>query len=71
MNNDVIDSVLGFDFNITVKDTNDKEIKTGARSTYYPDEIVVIQHKLIDKKWFTHFNEGLLEKIRSYRRLND
>jgi hypothetical protein len=71
MKNDVIDSVLGFDFNITIKDNEEKEVKTGAKSTYYPDEIVVIQHRIPDKKWFTHYNEGLLEKIIDYRRQND
>ena len=68
---DVINSVLGFDFNITIKDSDEKEIKTGARSTYYPDEVTVINHRIPDKKWFTHYNEGLIEKIMDYRRLND
>ena len=71
MKDDVIDSVLGFNFNVTIKDTEEKEIKTGAKSTHYPDEVVVINHRIPDKKWFTHFNDGLYNKILDYRKNND
>jgi hypothetical protein len=68
----VIKSVLGFNFNVEIKDQNDKIIRTGARTTYVSS---YKQRKpkpcLLDTSFFTHYNEALLSKIRDFRRQND
>lgn len=67
----VITSVLGFDFNVEIKDQNDCLIKTGAHSVYPENVCLPEQYKIIDKNVFNHYNEALLEKLRQHRRLND
>lgn len=69
----LITSVLGFNLNIEIKDINDKPLSTGVKTTYYSfsDELPVIGTKIGNRKWFTHYNQPLLDKIRDLRRLND
>jgi hypothetical protein len=42
----------------------------GIRSTYSCGEVRQIEHKECDKKWFTNFNQVLLDKIRDYHKNN-
>lgn len=67
----VITSVLGFDLKTDIKTPEGELIKTGIRSTCYSCEEPKIQQKMVDKKFFTNFNEKLLAKILDYRRIND
>lgn len=68
----IITSVLGFNFNFEIMDENDKVIRTGAKTT------CLCEYKkrkskpcILDISVFTHYNEALLAKIRDYRRQND
>ena len=63
----LIKSVLGFDFNVEIKDQNGEVVKAGCRSCTYPSKKAVIKSKILDKKFFTTFNEPLLAKIRNLR----
>lgn len=68
----VIKSVLGFNFNVEIKDQNDKIIRTGARTTYVSSYKKIKPKACIrDTSFFTHYNEALLAKIRDFRRQND
>jgi hypothetical protein len=69
----LITSVLGFNFNTELKDAEDKILPNGIKSTCYSysDESPSIGTKLANRKWFTHYNQSLLDKIRDLRRLND
>lgn len=69
---DTINSVLGFNLNVEIRDQNGELIKTGARTTCFgkPAEILPKVH-ILNKKFFTNFNEPLLAKIREYKRINE
>jgi hypothetical protein len=64
----LIKSVLGFNLNLEIKDQTGQPIKVGAR-TIYPDEILShLNYKLLDAKFFTNYNQALIDKIRDMRR---
>lgn len=63
----LIKSVLGFNFNVEIKDQNGEILKTGCRSCVSPVRKARIKSKILDKKFFTTFDEGLLAKIRNLR----
>jgi hypothetical protein len=67
----LITSVLGFNLKRDITTLEGEIIKTGIKSTCYSCEEPVIKHKMIDKKFFTNFNESLLAKVLDYRRIND
>ena len=67
MDSRTINSVLGFDFNVEIRDSNGELVKAGCRSCTYPSKKAVIKSKILDKKFFTTFNEPLLAKIRNLR----
>ena len=63
----IITSVLGFNFKADIVDLNNNLLPTGIKSTYFPDNIEPIAPKMVNKKWFTTFNDALLNKIRDAR----
>jgi hypothetical protein len=67
MDSRTINSVLGFDFNVEIRDNNGELVKTGCRSCVAPVRKARIKSKILDKKFFTTFNEPLLAKIRNLR----
>ena len=67
MDSRTINSVLGFDFNVEITDNNGELVKTGCRSCVAPVRKARIKSKILDKKFFTTFNEPLLAKIRNLR----
>ncbi len=68
----LITSVLGMDLKADIRDINGDLILTGVKKTIYPvQRIDRINYRIVDKNFFTHYNEALLAKIRDYRRLND
>ena len=68
----IITSVLGFNFNVEIRDQNGELIKTGAKTTYAGSNIRKRSTAhILDKNFFTNFNEPLLAKIRDFRRIND
>ena len=69
MDNTLIKSVLGFNLKADILDKDDNPILIGARSTI-PDSISEFKHRSIDKKWFTNYNQSLLDKISDYRKYN-
>lgn len=66
MDKRVIASVLGLDLNADIIG-----IKSGVRSSYIPATREYVKAKMVDKKWFTTYNDDLLAKIRDHRGLND
>jgi len=71
-NNNVIKSVLGFDFNVTVTYLNEegKEVPIckGCRSVMYNgDEPAQIGVAVTKGNFFTNFNQALLDKIKDYQ----
>ena len=72
MTKDLITSVLGFDLKADIKDETGQLVPVGVKRTIYPvAKIEKINYRIIDKGFFTHYNEALLAKIRDFRRLND
>ena len=72
MDKTLITSVLGFDLKAEIADQNGEVIRSGVKSTYvYVVNDVEPEPRILDKNFFTHYNESLLSKIREYRRLND
>jgi hypothetical protein len=67
---DVIKSVLGFDLKAEILDKDNNPILTGAKSIIPEDFVEQIQNKTVDRKWFTNYNQGLLDKIADYRKYN-
>ena len=68
----IINTVLGFDFDLDLIDRDGQLVRTGIQSTCLPetDELPNIGNSFGNTRWFTNFNEGLLQKIRDYKRLN-
>ena len=69
----LITSVMGFNFNISVKDEYNQLVKQGIKSTIKrpKNETPRVINRVTNKKWFTHFNDGLYNKILDYRKNND
>jgi hypothetical protein len=67
----VISSVLGMDLRADIKDINGNLLPKGCRKTAYPRRVVKIKTRIMDKKFFTNFNQALLDKIIEFRKLND
>lgn len=68
----LISSVMGFDLECTLKDEYDQPLKTGIKSTVHTEGILELcPNRIIDKKWFTHFDDGLYNKVLDYRKHND
>ena len=63
----MISSVLGFNLKAEIVDKDGEILKTGCRSCIIPKEKGIINSKILDKKFFTTFDEGLLAKIRNLR----
>ena len=67
-----IDSVLGFNMDIDLKDNDGNPVKIGVKTVSF--KIVGAPNvgtKIGGHSWFTNYNEQLLNKIRDYRRRND
>jgi len=72
MDKELITSVLGFDFNADIRDESGELMPIGIRKTVYPVyKAERINYRIVDKGFFTHYNEALLAKIRDFRRIND
>ena len=69
---EVITSVLGFDFDLELIDNSGQLVRTGIKSTCLPetDEMPNIGNNYGNVRWFTNFNESLLNKVRDYKRHN-
>ena len=72
-NEKLITSVMGFDFTTAVKDEHNQLVKQGIKYTIQRKQgtINAFKQRVTDKKWFTHFNDGLYNKILDYRKNND
>lgn len=66
-----MDSVLGFNRDIELKDQRGETIKTGARTIYPTDEFKPLQYRVFDRSFFTHYNQVLLDQIRACRQMLD
>ena len=68
----LIKSVLGFNFKTIVTDEKNEIIKLGIARTISPltSERPSYKNRIIDKIFWTNYNENLLNKILDYRRNN-
>ena len=65
-----ITSVLGFDLDAEITDNEGNVIRSGTKCNYIPENKPdYMFNSNIYYKW-TNFNEGLLNKIRDYRKYN-
>ena len=72
-NEKLITSVMGFNFAVSVKDEHNQLVKQGIKYTINrpKNEIPRVINRITNRKWFTHFNDGLYNKILDYRKNND
>ena len=68
----IFTSVLGFNFNVNIVDSEGNPLRTGAKVvvgtiTGAPN----VGTKIGGQSWFTNYNDQLLNKIRDYKRIND
>lgn len=71
----IFDSVIGFKHKNTItkiieSDGTIRNYTGGIRSTYLYDKVEQIAHKECNPKWFTNFNQVLLDKIKDYHKNN-
>lgn len=72
MGDNLIRSVLGFNLKVDIRDELGNVIPVGVKKTFYPIETATrVNTRLFDKRFFTTFDEALLNKIRDYRNLNE
>jgi hypothetical protein len=69
MDNTIINSVLGFNFEADLVDKDNNPISTGLISTI-PNHYAELKPRNINKNWFTNFNQPLLDKIIDYKKYN-
>lgn len=67
----IISSVLGMNLQADIKDINGNLLPKGCIKTAYPKKRSRVRRTIMDKKFFTNFNQALLDKIIEFRRLND
>jgi hypothetical protein len=67
----IIKSVLGMDLKADIKDIDGNVLPSGCNRTVYPEKKEMFRLRQLDKRFFTHYNEGLIAKVINYRRLND
>ena len=68
----MICSVLGLNLKAEIRDESDQLIPIGIKKTIYPVSMMErINYRIVDKSFFTHYNEALIAKIRDFRRIND
>ena len=67
----VINSVLGFNLSMELKDADGNLVPTGIKRTCFTcsDELPIIGSRETNKKWFTHYNQELIDKIIDLRGL--
>ncbi len=71
----LITSVIGFKLKgfktLVLNDDNTQTTLVGGiRSSVYPNEICQPLHKEVNKKWFTNYNQKLVDKIKDYHNNN-
>jgi hypothetical protein len=72
MDKNLITSVLGFNLKADIKDINGNLLPSGSKTTILPTTYAEkVNTRLFDRRFFTSFNEALLNKIRDYRNLNN
>jgi hypothetical protein len=72
MDRNLITSVLGFNLKADIKDENGQIIPAGIKRSIMPKVYASrVNTRLFDRRFFTSFNEALLNKIRDCRNLND
>lgn len=72
MDKELINSVLGFNLKADITNIEGELIPVGIKTTIYPvSKMERINYRIVDKGFFTHYNEALLAKIRDFRRIND
>lgn len=65
----LIKSVIGWDMSSSLV-TKEKRVLKGGYSTVHPCEKKHTPHTLNDGKWFTNFDQDLLNKVLDYKRNN-
>ena len=68
----IINSVLGFDLKIELKDREGNILPTGIKRTCLActDELPKIGTHSDNKRWFTHYNQALIDQIADMKRVN-
>jgi len=65
-----ITSVLGFDLDAEITDNEGNVIPSGTKCNYIPEEKPDYVFNIDYYNKWTNFNEGLLNKIRDYKKYN-
>ena len=65
-----ITSVLGFDLDAEITDNEGNVIPSGTTCNYIPKEKPDYMFNTNNYSKWTNFNEGLLNKIRDYKKYN-
>lgn len=65
-----ITSVLGFDLDAEITDNEGNVLASGTTCNYIPEEKPDYMFNNNTYSKWTNFNEGLLNKIRDYKRYN-
>jgi hypothetical protein len=65
-----ITSVLGFDLDAEITDNEGNVLASGTTCNYIPEEKPDYMFNTNTYSKWTNFNEGLLNKIRDYRKYN-
>lgn len=68
----IIKSVIGFDLTCNVQDENGQLIRSSViYSNYKSKSEPVSLNQIINKKFWTSFNQDLYDKLLDYKRSND
>ena len=67
---EVIDSVIGFNFNVQIIGPDGEPIKTGFKTVEPEEWATQANIRQPNPKSFTNFNHALLQKVRDFKSIN-
>lgn len=67
---DIIDSVIGFNLKVEIVGQDGKPLSTGVKTTWPEEWATQMNVRQSEPRFFTNFNQALLEKVRDFKSRN-
>ena len=67
----VVHSVIGFNFNVKIVGPDSEPLKTGFRTVTPVEYAEKMASQPFNPRFFTNFNQALLDKVRDFKTYNN
>jgi hypothetical protein len=68
---ELVDSVIGFNFNVQIVGPDGEPLKTGFKTVAPTEHAEKMSNRPVDPRFFTNFNHALLNKVRDFKSRNN